>query len=703
MNFHPRLAWVSVVVALAALQGCGDGGDGGGAGAGGNAGSGGNAAAGGAGGGTLPEFGSFDRAGVSYADNLLQKVQDGEWTLGEGLVATLRLFAGELEEADVLRETELTNYEGTGVFWMARDYLVDGPDAEAQMEIDRLLGLLDFTISELEEMAGLVPTSPALQVPKQAAENCGKYFKDFEDPPMGVTICLEVESVMISGKEHRIFFPAPPLPTAGWDETSISLAVDALADSIPVYEAVGSVPEISIVYSVADAGPLWGQSFPDGNGECYIAIYTGLQGKIQEDFQQLLAHEIAHCFQVETWTSQHMIGYDTIKWHFEGAAEYWSNLVYPATNLEWDQLPKLFQNELVSTIHNRSYENFAFFQYLGNVIGSEGLDTLIRGLPDDPTTNIVDQREGLADYPNMEQLFHDYTQALTDGVIQDSSGELIPYAAPAYDVGIFGPAVGAITVPLMFPFATYRFLVSTDDDEQAELAFREGGSPTSSARRSSEGVATELTGIVTESVLAPGFTPWSPSLPSELPEEECESGARMVVATTSASPTEVDGLLSGPSFDMDVTDVDGISCCLHGQWVMNNQDLGTSDSQGLGVPVTYTGQLTADYGSDGTVLFVWGGLTRVIEDVTSSSTSVITGGGAQFYDVPSDDVLRYGPPELTVDVTETSSSGQSTSFTAVLDTGLGDLQTTQFFECTEDMLVTVIRGDDEIRWQRQAE
>ena len=50
-------------------------------------------------------------------------------------------------------------------------------------------------------------------------------------------------------------------------------------------------------------------------------------------------------------------------------------------------------------------------------------------------------------------------------------------------------------------------------------------------------------------------------------------------------------------------------------------------------------------------------------------------------------------------VDETAAFGQSVSFTAVLDTALGDFQSTQFFECAEDSLVTLIRGDDQIGWQ----
>jgi hypothetical protein len=210
--------------------------------------------------------------------------------------------------------------------------------------------------------------------------------------------------------------------------------------------------------------------------------------------------------------------------------------------------------------------------------------------------------------------------------------------------------------------ATYRFLLVADEDEQVQLSFREAGTFSTSARRSTEGVATGHPGLVTESVTVAGLRPWSSSLPTELPEEECDSAARLLVATSSKSPSQ--------------------------------------DTEGIGVPTSYSGQLTADYRHDGTVLFLWSGLTRVFEDQNGPVTAVINGGGAQFYEVPREGLLVYSGPALTLDVEESAPSGQSASFRAVLDTALGDYQSTQFFECTDDALMTVIRGDDEIGWRR---
>lgn len=693
MKGRARFAVVSI--ALLAAFGC-SGGDTGGDDSAATGGSGANDGTGGSGGTfQIPEPGNVDRADVSYADNLLQKVEDGEWTLGEGLVATLQAFAGERDEADILRYPELITYEATGVFLLAREYVEGGADPDAQSEISRLLGLLEFSVIELEQMAGLSSTVAPPTTKGGSTSSCLRFFKDRGENsvPPGLGFCLEVESHKIGANEHRIFFPAAPLPSAGWDQTSVDMAVDALFDSVPVYEEIGEVPAINIVFSVANAGRIWGKSFPSGNGECSIAIFTGLQSQAKENFQQLLAHEIAHCFQGETWPNQNTPSYEITKWHYEGGAEYWSNLVYPEVNLEWGHLRKLEQVELDAPLHIRSYESFIFFQYLGSTIGNQGIADLMSMLPDFPTSRIGDQIARTADFPDMERIFHEFVQALTDGAVRDTSGELIPYTAPAYEIDLFGPVSKILEVPLLFPFATYRFLLSAAEDERDELDFRETGTMTSSARRAAEGVFAGVAGAVSESLVAPGLFPWSPSLPTELPEEECASGARMVLATTTKSSS------SGASFELDVPDVDDIECCLHGRWLMNNEDLSAADTEGLGIPVTYSGQLSAEYRSDGTVVFLWGGVTRVFEQQDGTSTDVINGGGVQYYEVLSGDLLLYSGPRIEVSVDSISAMGQASSFTAPLDTGLGDFPS-QFFQCDQDRLVTIIRGDDAIGWQR---
>ncbi|RPH32846.1 MAG: hypothetical protein EHM90_06595, partial [Chloroflexi bacterium] len=105
-----------------------------------------------------------DVAPTTWLDNLVAREAAGDWTLGEGLVATLRVFAGELEAEEVLLEPdELVDDSGATVVSLARAYLDNGPDEAAKAEILRLLGLLFFTPDELEAVAEPAATRPTFE------------------------------------------------------------------------------------------------------------------------------------------------------------------------------------------------------------------------------------------------------------------------------------------------------------------------------------------------------------------------------------------------------------------------------------------------------------------------------------------------------------------------------------------------------------
>lgn len=631
-----------------------------------------------------------DRADVSYVGNLLSKVDAGEWTLGEGLVATLQLFAAERDAQSVLRQRELLTHEGTGIFTMAREYQQDGPDVDDRGEIDRLLDLLVFSVDELEEMAGSVPKAGLIRT-KASIENCLQFFSGFADYPAGVGVCLQEESTTIGGDLYRVFSPAGSLPSGGWTDAHVQLALQAMKDAVPKYKELGKMPAVALVLAAADGGDLWGASFPHPGTTCGIAINTSLQSKAPDEFKQLVAHELAHCFQAETHPGQHQAPYLVIDWHFEGAAEYWSNVVYPPVNLEWRFLEKLEQIELVTTVIGREYENFMFFQYLGSKMGNDGILDLIGKLPTGFNT-AVEQRDALASYPNMAQTYHDFVKAMTDGAVQDTSGALIPFTAQAYYAFILGNSQPLVTAPIVIPFATYRVLLGIDPRRQAQLAFRGSGPLIESSGPASEGVSTQASGLVVESLKSTGGRAWSPRVPSELPEKECDTHRTMLVVTA----TELNA-----SFDLDVPEINELdACCLHGTWLMNNQDLADADAAALNLEVSYGGQLTAEYHPDGTVLFLWGGFSRAFTEHVPgegprTSTDVVGGGGSQFYSTHTGNILLYTGPEITPTVTS-----EGGTFTARLDTGLGDLQTSQFFECEGDTLLTIIRGGVEIGWSR---
>ncbi|MDO8616814.1 MAG: DUF6055 domain-containing protein [Dehalococcoidia bacterium] len=532
-----------------------------------------------------------DRSELSFVDNLLAKVEDGEWTLGEGLVATLKLAVGELDAASVLRHPDLIRPEGTGILQMAHEYLDAGPDEEAKAEITRLLDLLVFSNDQLEAMAGLGQPTAALlgRLAPGAAlgseENCKLFF--YGQSPPGVSQCLEFQfyslddPVFSAGPEPiRIFFPAPSLPAAGWTQKHYDLAVAAAQTAWPVYAKLGKMPPVvNIVFSVSLAGNFLAQAWSEAGKPCGVAVYTSMQGLPDGEFEQTIAHELAHCFQEEEFTEQNRADHEAKRWREEGLADYLSNVVYDKVNFEWNTLKFLAFQELTTTLFDRSYENFLFFQYLENIVGIDGIFDLVRSLPG--FGGRPEQEAALAAYPGIDEIYHDFARAMTDGQIQDTGGGLIPYEGPSKLVEIDREATPYLKVPIR-PFGVSRYLVFVSGTKQAALEFRPQG-------------------LIRESARPPDVFEWSEEVPSELPDKDC-GPATMVVVTN----TEPDG-----GFELDVPEVlDVIGARgLEGEWAVDNDSILGTISRRIALQTldSIGGEIRATFRDDGKLEVVYDG------------------------------------------------------------------------------------------------
>ncbi len=522
---------------------------------------------------------SFDRSNISFVDNLLVKVAAGEWTLGEGLVASLQLMAGEIDALSVLRGPELLNYEGTGIVAMAYDYLDGGPDADAKTKISRLLDLVVLSSERLEAMAGLGSQSPSVRGAsiglKDSTEDCRNFFYE-EHPPLGVGECLEVRSVTISGTKYRLFSPAPPLPTAGWMEQHYERAIEALNDTVPIYKGFGSLPPANLVFSATDT-PYSAQAHPELGGSCGVVIYKSMQSETDGDFRQTLAHELAHCFQTETFVEQNKVDYDLRKWREEGLAEYLSNVVYPNNNLEWVWLPALQNWELDTTIFDRAYTNSIFFQYLAQRLGNTGVFAIVETLPGGGLGTGLDQQVALATYPNMDAIYHDFAKAMTDGEVMDTGGAAVPYQISELNQPTIEVTEPHRYIYEMEPFRVHRSRILVQSSKEADITFEDEGEIRDSSRPTNE-------------------LDWG-ALPTKIQGDQCDPGVVLVVTT----------IKSNGGFDLDFHDVrdlpastEGgqVACSIEGAWVVDN---GSIDISPMAFELDYVrGEVRITFRGDGT-------------------------------------------------------------------------------------------------------
>ncbi|MBW2687621.1 MAG: hypothetical protein JRE19_17160 [Deltaproteobacteria bacterium] len=610
--------WAIVMVtAFGLLSGC-SGGDAEGAG-GGAGGTGGAAGGTGGGGGTQPPGQPLDRSDISFVDNLLAKVADGEWTLGEGLVATLQLMAGEIDASSVLRNDELLTYEGTGIIRMAYEYLETGEDTEAKSEVTRLLNLLVFSDERLDSMTE-VGAEPAL-IPKGSPSDCLEFFTGYSEVPPGVGNCLEVRSSPLLDDFYpgafRIFAPAPPLPTAGWTEKHYELALQTMEESVPILKARGKLHAATIAFAVLDepkgaqawanpkqlARPECDPNAPDPKKEackpeCGIALFKNMQKLTDGDFKQTVAHELAHCFQQDTFPDQNQAPYACMKWRDEGLAEYLGNVVYPHNNSEWPWWGTLAKYELHTSVLERAYTNCFFFQQLGNWIGDSGIVNLVKTLPTSGKTDappgateegactgesLAAQAAALAKYGNMDVIYHDFAKALTDRKLMDTGGQMIPYQMAEVNRPTLEVTEPHRYLHDMDPFGVYRSRILVESDKEADITFEDEGEIRDSSRPTND-------------------TSWG-DLPMKLQGDQCEPGVILVVTTTRP----------GSSFDLDFSEVRGLPggmqsdeviCGIVGTWVVDNSSLKFDPGEATRLDHV-SGQISITFKSDGTAEVVY--------------------------------------------------------------------------------------------------
>ena len=349
---------------------------------------------------------------AGYADLLEKKIASGEWTLETGLVTLLKMFVGEipLNEAGLGPGVLVT--EGTGVLQLAELYLQSGSDQATKDEITRLIDLLIPTQEALDaysipedQATARGQRAPGLAAPSnQDPIECARLWeRGFPNRALPSFPCFKFGEREIDGIVHRVYSPLAWRGDTSRDPY-FSATLEAVEESIAVYKALGTVKRIYIVFSTLDyrgfdATTYYGWYYP--REACPILIH--LVATTRNDpiaFKQLIAHEIAHCFQSWNLTDQLLGPGAQSKWWSEGMAEYFSNVVYKDVNAEHQYKDEFASLSTTTPLTGMSYENFAFFQFMGNRIGPEGVIRLMRTLPTSPGVDA--QLAALAAIPGIE-------------------------------------------------------------------------------------------------------------------------------------------------------------------------------------------------------------------------------------------------------------------------------------------------------------
>jgi hypothetical protein len=302
-------------------------------------------------------------------------------------------------------------------------------------------------------------------------EVCSTFFGRLIDASLPCLEWRSVEAPAGSDGTYRVFVPSPTDPSSlpgGWTVHDYERAVDAIGHSAAWLETTGRtlvssvggpgrMNDVDVVFTLRSHHPkgFLATAYGPEHGDCSVALYTDLQKATKAQFKQVVAHELAHCFQFANYGPQ-IYGVGSWLWWGEGTAEYLSNVIYPKVDFEWrfeDHVLRMLGGKVA--LLDLSYATFLFWQFLGNERDTDGIFRLLLGLP--TSGGRTEQAERLRASPDMARTFQSFLEAMADGAILDTeSGKKNkqPPAPPEWTIDMASEG-RVVSIPLQ-PFQGFQ-------------------------------------------------------------------------------------------------------------------------------------------------------------------------------------------------------------------------------------------------------
>lgn len=368
----------------------------------------------------------------SYYDLVERGVELNLWDFPQGIIQVMRFMVGE--QSSLPLPAESAGHSMSGVLRSAADLLADPLTSEAdRAEIERLfqrlvpgqdaLDLLSEPADSAEATNKMVRANLAQQGDTCADLASGGYDVG-EVTKAGIT-CFKFKETEVNGETVRVYYPKY-FEAQEQLMSFVDTALEASVESLTAYDDAGLIGDANVIFSLkpdSDDKSTVGAQIPFNDGQsCPLVLYPASNPSENIDvFKQTLAHEFYHCYQ--EWNFD-VGSYDVNKWWLEGSAEYFSNVVYPDVNDELSRISDFEVSSVSKTILEMDYENFLFFQHLGNSIGDQEIDYLLGQIAAQKNSK-SGQQAALAAYPNMGEIFQDFVVTFFSTGIQDSGGLFI--------------------------------------------------------------------------------------------------------------------------------------------------------------------------------------------------------------------------------------------------------------------------------------
>ncbi|MCB2178804.1 hypothetical protein KQH61_05270 [bacterium] len=661
-------------------------------------------------GGTAPTetTASVELPPLTFESLLETGIETGQWTEGEGLVLFLQYFVGETAENAIAQASDVEEEAATGIVRMAGDYLNQPEnDPALAQEIERLLRMLFPPQEVLDSLSSptslnashkLAASSPPAAAQSEAAcmDFAGTGYEGNID--LGVTCYLYIEKEL-DGSTLRVYYPE------WWQgdvekETQINITMDALGDAGNTYSDFDNltVKNVNLVFAILPDGRTNGAQyyFKTDTQACPITMFPQAIANYNTDqYKQIVAHEMFHC--VQDWSFPNTSPYGAHKWWLEGTAHYYSNLVYPTANREWSSLEWWDYRSTSEPIFDMTYENFAFFQFMGNTYTASGLIDMLKEVS--AAGDRAAQETTLGGMHNVDTNFNRFVVEYLSSGIPDSGGGVIT-KSPARVTGektISDKGEVEFTVQ---PFVAMRYYV----DYEKEKRFLQSPVNPDDTKFSS-----------VEYKLHQSFSAWS-DLPPEV-RSECNDKVRYLFALTTTKD-------SYTSYTANVTLAEKAECdpCLLGTWDVDPESFAAymeaimaKSPTPQSMDLTVGGHQYLQFVEDGKVLSQRADFTITINNQVST---IINGAGSgtytadgekmtvsNFLDVTESVALNYGNGQLVY-----QNSGDQASFSIFgeqydtlgvdLNDGNTPTSTSAQYVCNQDTLTITLPEFGDLMFNR---
>jgi hypothetical protein len=280
---------------------------------------------------------------------------------------------------------------------------------------------------------------------------------------------------------------------------------DSLTKSITYYNTFASLPAAIVVILTTESLAAFSAEtiFPiDMKPPCQIQTFQRWTENAATNVPwalQQLAHELYHCVQINTLGNSPSTSEPSSLWVIEGSANYFSNLVYPRSNIEWPQPNRNYDPVLpiYAQVGGNVYGAGMYFQALEQPRGPLYIHDWV--MSTDQTDNGADERERLSTLPKFTDDFYIFAKQFSLKSIQDTSGVLIPGLADvtpkAVSLTLDSSGSSATASLQVLPFTISTFEFEVDSGQTLQIYSSAKANQRVAYRQPSESAWTEMPNV----------------------------------------------------------------------------------------------------------------------------------------------------------------------------------------------------------------